>query len=79
LLQDATAGDPIRGTKWVRKSLRRLVKELRRRRYTIGRETVRRLLQTLGYSFRATRPTTNDRRLTAIARCVTWPASGGNF
>ena len=50
LLQDATAGDPIRGTKWIRKSLRTLVKELRRKRFKVGRETVRRLLKRLDYS-----------------------------
>jgi len=47
LLRDATAGDPIRGTKWTRKTLRTLVKELRRKHFQVGRETVRRLLKTL--------------------------------
>jgi hypothetical protein len=61
LLADATAGDPIRGTKWARKSLRTLVKELRRQRYTLGRETVRRLLQTLGYSLRSNRKADHKR------------------
>jgi hypothetical protein len=40
LLQDATAGDPIRGTKWTRKSLRRLVKALRRQKFKVSYETV---------------------------------------
>jgi hypothetical protein len=55
LLADATAGDPIRGTKWIRKSLRTLVKELRRKKFKVGRETVRRLLKTLDYSLRGNR------------------------
>jgi len=49
-LQDETAGDPIRGTKWTRKTLRKLVKELRRKKFKIGRESVRRLLKGLDYS-----------------------------
>lgn len=61
-MEDATAGDPIRGTKWARKSLRTLVKELRRQRYTIGRETVRRLLQTLDYSLRSNRKADHKRK-----------------
>lgn len=61
-MEDATAGDPIRGTKWARKSLRTLVKELRRQRYTLGRETVRRLLQTLGFSLRSNRKADHKRQ-----------------
>jgi hypothetical protein len=55
LLQDATAGDPIRGTKWIRKSLRTLVKELRRKQVKVSHETVRRLLKELDYSLRYNR------------------------
>lgn len=54
-MKDATAGDPIRGTKWTHKTLRRLVKELRRKKFKVGRETVRRLLHRLGYSLRCNR------------------------
>lgn len=50
-----TAGDPIRGTNWTRKSLRQLVKALRRRKIKVSPETVRRLLKRLGYSLRGNR------------------------
>lgn len=61
-MQDATAGDPIRGTKWIRKSLRTVVKELRRKKFKVGRETVRRLLKTLGYSLRRNRKERSKRQ-----------------
>jgi transposase InsO family protein len=44
LRPDATAGDPISGTKWTRKTLGKLAKQLRRRGDPVSRETVRRLL-----------------------------------
>lgn len=62
LLKDATAGDPIRGTKWTHKTLRKLVKELRRKKFRIGRETVRRLLGQLGYSLRRNRKERSKRQ-----------------
>jgi hypothetical protein len=62
LLEDATAGDPICGTKWTRKSLRRLVKELRRRKFKVSRETVRRLLQTQDYSLQRNRKERSQRQ-----------------
>lgn len=55
LLKDATAGDPITGLKWTRKTVRGLTRQLRRRGFRIGRETVRRLVQALGYSLRVNR------------------------
>lgn len=55
LLQDVTAGDPIRGTKWTRKSLRRLVQALHRQKFKVSHETVRRLLKALDYSLRGNR------------------------
>lgn len=61
-MKDATSGDPIRGTKWTRKSLRTLVKELRRRRHKVGHETIRRLLKGLGYSLCANRKELNKRQ-----------------
>jgi hypothetical protein len=63
LLQDATAGDPIRGTKWTRKSLRQLVKELRRKKISVSYETVRRLLlTTLDYSLQGNRKAASKRQ-----------------
>jgi hypothetical protein len=43
------------GQKWVRRSLRQLSKALRKRGYSIGRMTVRRLLQEAEYSLKANR------------------------
>ena len=62
MLQDATAGDPICGTKWTRKSLRRLVKELRRLKFKVSHETVRRLLQTQDYSLQRNRKERSKRQ-----------------
>jgi hypothetical protein len=62
LLRDVTAGDPIRGTKWTRKTLRKLVKELQRKQFKVGRETVRRLLKQLDYSLRYNRKQRSKRQ-----------------
>ena len=62
MLRDVTAGDPIRGTKWMRKTLRKLVKELRRKQFKVGRETVRRLLKQLDYSLRYNRKQRSKRQ-----------------
>ncbi len=59
LLRDATAGDPISGLKWTRKTLRDVCRELGRRGYPMSPETVRRLLAERGYVLR-----TNRQRLT---------------
>lgn len=61
-MQDATAGDPIRGTKWIRKSLRTLVKALRRKQVKVSHETVRRLLKALDYSLRYNRKQRSKRQ-----------------
>lgn len=61
-MQDATAGDPIRGTKWTRKTLRKLVEELRAKKFKVGRETIRRLLKTLDYSLRYNRKERSKRQ-----------------
>ena len=55
MLQDSTAGDPITGLKWTRKSVRALTRQLRRRGFPVGRETVRRLLHGLRYALRVNR------------------------
>ena len=49
LLKDVTAGDPITGIKWTRKTLRKITRELRRQGYEVQRETVHRLLLESGY------------------------------
>lgn len=58
-MRDATAGDPVTGIKWTRKTLRELCRELGRVGYKLSPETVRRLLRELGYALR-----TNRKRLT---------------
>jgi hypothetical protein len=75
LLQDATAGDPMTGLKWTRKTLEKLARGLRRRGYRVGRETVRRLLGLRDYSLRTNhkrlskrRDVERDRQMRYIAR-----------
>ena len=58
MLQDATAGDPLGGTRWIRKTLRLLAKQLKRKGFRVSHETVRRLLVELRYTLRA-----NQKRL----------------
>lgn len=55
MLKDTTAGDPITGVKWTRKTVRRLTGALRRKQFKVKRETVRRLLIKLGYRLRVNR------------------------
>jgi hypothetical protein len=55
LLEDDTAGDPVRGLKWTRKTLRKLSRKLKRRGYRVGPDTVRRLLRQRNYALRANR------------------------
>lgn len=52
LLQDVTAGDPINGVKWTRKTLRALERSLR---HKVSYVTIRRLLQQLDYTLRVNR------------------------
>jgi hypothetical protein len=58
LLQDATAGDPITGLKWTRKTCRKLAKELKRKGYQVEHSTIPRLVRLLKYTLRA-----NQKRL----------------
>ncbi len=62
LLKDSTAGDPISGLKWTRKTIRQLSRELLRKGIRIGRNTVRRLLKGQRYALRVNRKRlTNER------------------
>lgn len=54
-MQDATAGDPITGLKWTRKTSRNLARELRRKGFNVGRSAVSRLANKLGYTLRSNR------------------------
>jgi hypothetical protein len=55
LLADATAGDPISGLKWTRKTLRKLSRQLRYKGFKVGRTTVARLLRLGRYTLRVNR------------------------
>lgn len=55
LLQDATAGDPITGIKWMRKTLRALQRALRRKGFKVSIFSIHRLLLKLGYAIRVNR------------------------
>jgi hypothetical protein len=74
-LADDTAGDPVSGTKWTRKTTRRLSRALKRRRIPVGRTTVRRLLRKHRYALRVNRKRltkernpNRDRQMRYIAR-----------
>ena len=54
LLIDATAGDPISGLKWTRKTIRRLTRHLRCK-FKVGRTTLSRLLRLKRYRLRVNR------------------------
>ena len=51
-LKDATAGDPITGLKWTRKTCRKMAKELKRKGFQVEHSTIPRLVQHLGYTLR---------------------------
>ena len=53
VLKDATAGDPITGLKWTRKTCRKIAKELKQNGFQIEHSTVPRLAHLLGYTLRA--------------------------
>jgi hypothetical protein len=51
-MKDATAGDPVTGLKWTHRSLRKVSREMNRRRHPVSAVTVARLLRKDGYSQR---------------------------
>jgi hypothetical protein len=58
ILQDATAGNPISGLKWTRKTTRKLAEELKRKGYQVEHSTIPRLVRKLRYTLRS-----NQKRL----------------
>lgn len=52
LLKNETAGDPIHGLKWTRKTTKKVAKELRKLHIRISAKTVGRLLKEMGFSLR---------------------------
>lgn len=55
LLKDATAGDPVTGLKWTRKTCRKLANELKRKDFQVEHSTIPRLARLLGYTLRGNR------------------------
>jgi hypothetical protein len=55
LLEDATAGDPISGLLWSRKTLTKLSRQLRAKGIIIGRSTIARLLRERNYALMGNR------------------------
>lgn len=75
MLEDATAGDPMTGLKWTRKTIRALTRQLRQRGFRVRRETVRRLLHARDYALRVnhkrlsrTQDAERDRQMRYIVR-----------
>ena len=50
-----TAGDPMTGLKWTRKTIRKIARELRKAGIDVSKNTVAKLLRQLGYSLRVNR------------------------
>jgi hypothetical protein len=55
LLKDATAGDPVTGLKWTRKTCRKLANELKRKGFQVENGTIPCLAWFLGYTLRGNR------------------------
>jgi hypothetical protein len=51
-MQHETAGDPISGVKWTRKTTQKIAQQLKRLKIVVGPKTVGRLLKKMGYSLR---------------------------
>jgi len=55
LMERETAGDPISGLKWTRKTTDNIARQLQRLGIAVGRTTVGRLLRQMKYSLRTNR------------------------
>jgi hypothetical protein len=55
ILKDATAGDPMTGLKWTRKTPAKFSRDLKWKRFKAGRTTVRRLMRERKYALRVNR------------------------
>lgn len=62
LLKDETAGDPITGLKWTKKTSYTISRELQRQGYEVGADTVRRLLKISRFVLRANRKRVDKRK-----------------
>ena len=79
LLQDATAGDPITGLKWMRKTSRSLARELTRQGFKVSHNTAARLATKLEYTLRGNRKRLSrshdagrDEQMRHLARVRNW-------
>ena len=75
-MKDATAGDPITGLKWTKKTLRKLSRQLKRQRIRVSYGTLRRLLKKRGYSLHVNRKRLTkqqaperDQQMRYVVRC----------
>ena len=57
LMERETAGDPINGLKWTRKTTGRIARQLKRLGIAVSRNTVGRLLRQMQYCLRTNRKT----------------------
>ena len=55
LMERETAGDPISGLKWTRKTTEKIARQLKRLGIAVSRNTVGRLLRQMNYSLRTNR------------------------
>ena len=74
-MRPETAGDPMTGVKWTRKTTQRIARALRREGIAVGRSTVGRLLKQLGFRLRVNHkkrstaaPQDRDRQFRVIRR-----------
>ena len=63
LMQHETAGDPISGLKWTRKTREKVCSELRQLGILVSPNTVGRLLRRMGYSLRV-----NHKQLSRVCK-----------
>jgi len=62
-MQHETAGDPVTGLKWTRKTTAKIAKELQENGISVGPRTVSRLLKVMGYSLRV-----NHKKLSRVSK-----------
>lgn len=62
MLKEETAGDPVTGLKWTKKTTHTLSDELKHQGYPVGADTVARLLKKQGYVLKANRKRLSKRK-----------------
>lgn len=79
ILRDATAGDPITGLKWTRKTSRNLARELKHIGFQVGRSAIARLARKLGYTLRGNRKRLSRKQDNGRDRQMRYLASQRNW